>query len=61
MDIDRVEETHGSSSTQPARRQIVLPVDDAHPFDLESYISNYTGLSFTLKKWFHILKSILKT
>ena len=45
MDIDRVED--GSSSTQPTRKQIVLPVDDAHPFDLESYISNYTGLSFT--------------
>ena len=44
MDIDRVEETqHSSSSTQPMRRQIALPVDDAHPFDLESYSSNYTG------------------
>ncbi|KAF8899911.1 26S proteasome subunit RPN7-domain-containing protein [Gymnopilus junonius] len=31
MDIDLVEEA-----------QVVLPVDDAHPFDLESYISNYS-------------------
>ena len=47
MDIDRVEETqHGSSSTQATKRQTVLPVDDTHPFDLESYISNYPGLSF---------------
>ncbi|KAF8153316.1 26S proteasome subunit RPN7-domain-containing protein [Crassisporium funariophilum] len=44
MDIDRIEEAQqGSSSTPPTRRTIVVPVDDAHPFDLESYISNYTG------------------
>jgi COP9 signalosome complex subunit 1 len=55
MDIDRVEETqHGSSSTQPTRRQIALPVDDAHPFDLESYSSNYTGRT-SIERLIHIM------
>ena len=55
MDIDRVEEAqNGSSSTPPTKRQIVLPVDDAHPFDLESYSSNYTGQFHSLKV-FHLL------
>ena len=28
------------------KRPAVLPVDDAHPFDLENYISSYTGMSY---------------
>ncbi|KAF8801237.1 PCI-domain-containing protein [Phlegmacium glaucopus] len=56
MDIDRVEEAQhgGSSSTQPTRKQIVLPVDDAHPFDLESYSSNYTGRT-SIERLIHIM------
>jgi hypothetical protein len=38
MDIDRVEE-HSVSSP----RRVLVAVDDAHPFDLDSYIANYSG------------------
>jgi hypothetical protein len=47
MDIDIVDEPatyqNNTSSSQSTRRPIIAPVDDAHPFDLEGYISNYTG------------------
>jgi hypothetical protein len=42
MDVDVPEET-GQSSTHYAKRAHFVPVDDLHPFDLDSYISNYTG------------------
>ncbi|KDR76888.1 hypothetical protein GALMADRAFT_245996 [Galerina marginata CBS 339.88] len=42
MDIDRIEESQSQQATTSSRR-IVLPVDDAHPFDLDGYISNYSG------------------
>ncbi|KAJ7507157.1 26S proteasome subunit RPN7-domain-containing protein [Mycena galericulata] len=42
MDVDIPEET-GQSSTHYDRRTQIVPVDDLHPFDLDSYISNYTG------------------
>lgn len=40
MDVDMAD-------AQPSQhgKQVGVPVDDAHPFDLESYISNYTGAS----------------
>lgn len=44
MDVDIVEDSkiqEGTSSSD--KKFIVLPVDEAHPFDLESYISNYSG------------------
>ena len=45
MDIDVPEEIQQSSSSYPSSRHIVAPVDDAHPFELDGYISNYTGKS----------------
>ncbi|KAJ6590942.1 26S proteasome subunit RPN7-domain-containing protein [Mycena vulgaris] len=42
MDVDIPEET-GQSSTHHTRRPHLVPVDDLHPFDLDGYISNYTG------------------
>ena len=45
MDIDIVEESQQGGSGQSPRRPIIVPVDDAHPFDLEGYIANYTGKS----------------
>ncbi len=44
MDMDPIEEVEmalheGSSS----RTQGVILIDDAHPFDLNSYISGYSG------------------
>lgn len=50
MDVDITEDNAQSSSSQPSsRRHIIAPVDDAHPFDLEGYISNYTGLRSALE------------
>jgi hypothetical protein len=43
MDIDIPDDTPLSSEPQPPVRHLTVPVDDAHPFDLDSYISNYTG------------------
>jgi COP9 signalosome complex subunit 1 len=43
MDIDHVEETQTQQATTSSRRMMVLPVDDTHPFDLEGYVSNYSG------------------
>ncbi|KAK0447207.1 26S proteasome subunit RPN7-domain-containing protein [Armillaria borealis] len=42
MDIDAPEENTQASTSQP-KRSFTVPVDDVHPFDLESYISNYSG------------------
>ncbi|KAK0484432.1 26S proteasome subunit RPN7-domain-containing protein [Armillaria novae-zelandiae] len=42
MDVDAPEETTQASTSQP-KRSFTVPVDDAHPFDLEGYISNYSG------------------
>ena len=41
MDIDEPEVILPSK----AKKQSTLPVDDAHPFDLEAYISGYKGTS----------------
>lgn len=53
MDIDIIEEAQAAGQpTQAFRKHIVAPVDDAHPFDLEGYISNYTGrYSSTLTRY----------
>lgn len=40
MDIDRVEE---NSAGGPVPRRTLVPIDDDHPFDLDGYISNYSG------------------
>ncbi|KAJ7084055.1 hypothetical protein B0H15DRAFT_405814 [Mycena belliarum] len=44
MDVDIPEES-GPSTTQYTRRPLLVVVDDQHPFDLDGYISNYTGNS----------------
>lgn len=46
MDIDIGKDTKTQEATSSSDKKvqvIVLPVDEAHPFDLESYISNYSG------------------
>jgi COP9 signalosome complex subunit 1 len=53
MDIDIIEEAQAAgASSQSVRKPIIALVDDAHPFDLEGYISNYTG-NFALNFWVH--------
>ncbi|KAF8915348.1 G protein pathway suppressor 1 [Mucidula mucida] len=41
MDIDQVDDTQ--PSTSQSKHQLIVPVDDAHPFDLEGYVANYSG------------------
>ena len=48
MDIDGSDDVLLSSGSQPTVKRITVPVDDAHPFDLDSYISNYTGVQCCL-------------
>ncbi|KAF4613096.1 hypothetical protein D9613_010813 [Agrocybe pediades] len=48
MDIDRPEDISTQPSTPTATatgqtKKMILPVDEAHPFELDSYISNYSG------------------
>ncbi|KAF9237124.1 hypothetical protein BU15DRAFT_88846 [Melanogaster broomeanus] len=44
MEIDPIEsEISNQLLTQQPRRHPARPVDDAHPFDLDAYISSYTG------------------
>lgn len=43
MDFDSFDPTATTAATSETRKPIVAPVDDAHPFDLDSYISQYTG------------------
>ncbi|KAF5373404.1 hypothetical protein D9615_009517 [Tricholomella constricta] len=56
MEID--DENHQSTSTQQTQpsRRIIAPVDEAHPFDLESYISNYSGRT-AIDRLVHILQT----
>ncbi|KAJ7628348.1 26S proteasome subunit RPN7-domain-containing protein [Roridomyces roridus] len=42
MDVDIPEESVAQSSSASSKKLFVV-VDDAHPFDLDGYISNYTG------------------
>ncbi|KAH8827133.1 26S proteasome subunit RPN7-domain-containing protein [Flagelloscypha sp. PMI_526] len=50
MDIDIVEAKPSFSSS----RRSFVPVDDAHPFDLDSYISNYEGRT-AIDRLIHII------
>jgi hypothetical protein len=49
MDVDPIEEVemayHGGSQTEASssRAHGAVIVDDAHPFDLDTYISGYSG------------------
>jgi len=49
MDVDPIEEVemtyHGVSQNEASssRTQGVILVDDTHPFDLDTYISGYSG------------------
>ena len=43
MDVDEDITQQSTNSQLPGRTRIIAPVDDAHPFDLEGYISNYSG------------------
>lgn len=40
MDVD---DQHVATGTQHPKKPAVAPVDDVHPFELENYISGYTG------------------
>ena len=44
MDID-ISEIPNYSAQPEVKRTFTAPVDDAHPFDLDSYISGYSGRS----------------
>ncbi|KAF6745950.1 G protein pathway suppressor 1 [Ephemerocybe angulata] len=55
MDIDIIEETQAlGGSSVSFRKPVIAPVDDAHPFDLEGYISNYTGRT-AIERLIHIV------
>ncbi|KAJ2921868.1 hypothetical protein H1R20_g15224, partial [Candolleomyces eurysporus] len=55
MDIDIIEEAQAAgASSQSVRKPIIALVDDAHPFDLEGYISNYTGRT-AIERLIHIV------
>ena len=44
MDIDIDEDQYPTYARAPlGRRATVLPIDEKHPFDLEGYLSSYTG------------------
>jgi COP9 signalosome complex subunit 1 len=43
MDIDVLEIQLGYTAQTSGKKQTLVPVDDAHPFDLDSYISAYSG------------------
>ncbi|KXN81035.1 COP9 signalosome complex subunit 1 [Leucoagaricus sp. SymC.cos] len=43
MDVDLIDELVATQQQQQPKRPAIVPVDDAHPFDLESYISGYSG------------------
>ena len=58
MDIDNPVELIPSTPTQPLnegifkteeKRPLVVSIDDAHPFDLEAYISGYSGTHTNLR------------
>jgi len=53
MDVDLIEEVemtyYGASQTEASssRAHWAVIVDDAHPFDLDAYISGYSGKPLT--------------
>ena len=51
MDIDTIDDTDFISITTTkswGKKPSQVPIDDAHPFDLESYISAYSGMNIAL-------------
>jgi COP9 signalosome complex subunit 1 len=48
MDVDLTDEQVAAAAQQQSKKPIIVPVDDAHPFDLEGYISGYTGTCYSL-------------
>lgn len=50
MDIDVIEDPEYlvSSAKVYGKKPSFVPIDDAHPFDLESYISAYAGTNIIL-------------
>ena len=53
MDVDFDDDQYtfslgGYSRAPTNRRATVLPIDEKHPFDLEGYLSSYTGTCHTL-------------
>ncbi|KAF9452084.1 PCI-domain-containing protein [Macrolepiota fuliginosa MF-IS2] len=55
MDVDLTDEQVAAAAQQQAKKPTIVPVDDAHPFDLESYISGYTGRT-AIDRLIHIVK-----
>lgn len=51
MDIDVMEENEASldASRAGGRHTTALPVDEAHPFDLEAYIGGYSGARHSVR------------
>ena len=44
MDVDQIDsEIPNQYASQQPRRRVARPVDDVHPFDLDTYIASYTG------------------
>ncbi|KAF7439841.1 hypothetical protein PC9H_000178 [Pleurotus ostreatus] len=57
MDVDAPEDLpQTSTAPKSGKRHTIVPVDDAHPFDLESYIANYTGRT-VIDRLTHIIVS----
>lgn len=44
MEIDYIENEVSLSQPPAVQRRRIRPVDDAHPFDLDAYISGYSGM-----------------
>ncbi|KAK7042489.1 PCI domain-containing protein [Favolaschia claudopus] len=56
MDVDIPEEQTAQSSTHHVRKHNIIPVDDQHPFDLDGYISNYSGRT-AVDRLIHIIST----
>lgn len=55
MDID-ISEIPNYGAQSETKRTFTVPVDDAHPFDLDSYISGYSGRS-AVDRLIHIIST----
>jgi COP9 signalosome complex subunit 1 len=44
MEIDYIENEVSLLQPPAVQRRRIRPVDDAHPFDLDAYISGYSGM-----------------
>jgi hypothetical protein len=45
MDVDYDEADVARNERRFGIRPFIVPIDDAHPFDLEAYITSYTGMT----------------